>query len=143
MPFTRMHRCSRSLVAVEKVQCNGKAYLVDRANGVVYDFEDGVNEVLDPKPVSTAPPAGHFHDADDNPESYQRPHVHFRLETGTNRATRFHCTAHEDLRLTGVHSSRRFGVCVHTEHDKYAIHARVAFKLHAMKFFARSPHQSE
>jgi hypothetical protein len=40
------------LVAVEKVQCNGKAYLVDRTNAVVYDFEDGVNEVLDPQPVS-------------------------------------------------------------------------------------------
>lgn len=44
--------CRRSLVAVEKVQCNGKAYLVDRANRVVYDFEDGLNEVLDPEPVS-------------------------------------------------------------------------------------------
>lgn len=42
---------TRSLVAVEKVQCNGKAYLVDRANLVVYDFEDGLNEVLDPEPV--------------------------------------------------------------------------------------------
>ena len=44
-------------MAVEKVQCNGKAYLVDRTNAVVYDFEDGVNEVLDPQPVSVVVPS--------------------------------------------------------------------------------------
>ena len=45
----------RSLVAVEKVQCGGKDYLVDRANLLVYDFEDGLNEVLDPEPVRPNP----------------------------------------------------------------------------------------
>ena len=44
-----------SLVAVEKVQCGGKDYLVDRANLLVYDFEDGLNEVLDPEPVRPNP----------------------------------------------------------------------------------------
>ena len=42
---------------MEKVQCNGKAYLVDRANRVVYDFEDGLNEVLDPEPVRARAPS--------------------------------------------------------------------------------------
>ena len=45
----------RSLVAVEKVACGGKDYLVDRANLLVYDFEDGLNEVLDPEPVRPNP----------------------------------------------------------------------------------------
>ena len=40
-------------MAVEKVECNGRAYLVDRESAVVYDFDDGVNEVLDPQPVSS------------------------------------------------------------------------------------------
>ena len=45
-----------SLVAVEKVACGGKDYLVDRANLLVYDFDDGLNEVLDPEPVRPNPP---------------------------------------------------------------------------------------
>lgn len=40
-----------SLVAVEKVVINGVAYLVDKETCDVYDFEDGLNEVLDPRPV--------------------------------------------------------------------------------------------
>ena len=41
---------------MEKVACGGKDYLVDRANLLVYDFEDGLNEVLDPEPVRPNPP---------------------------------------------------------------------------------------
>ena len=77
-------------MAVEKVQCNGKAYLVDRTNAIVYDFEDGVNEVLDPQPVSVAmlslSPRTMKLFAPDGFMTRTR----IRLETGTNRPRRSH-----------------------------------------------------